>query len=213
MTRLSFLGAVTDILKRTDKNSQIYDALNETIKDIGTRDSFHEYSFQSYTTCVAVQEDYPLPTTLLQVKHPIRLIEGAATGDSGWNLTKLSKEEYDFREPNPNRISPSTGRPTAYCIFSNSILVTPIPDKAYLLEINWGNVPSSLASNDDLPAYLNIWDETIKHGVLFRMFALLGLYQDADYWRALYETGISRMIDYNRDKSGGYVVAGAVNDL
>lgn len=213
MTRLEFLTYVTNVFKRTDKNTEIYEALNETIKDIATREKFHEYSFQSYTACVAAQEDYPLPTTLLQIKHPIRLVEGTATGDSGWNLTKLSKEEYDFREPNPNRTGPSTGRPTAYCVYSNSILVTPIPDQAYLLEINWGNVPSSLASNDDSPAYLNIWDEVIKHGALFRMFSLVGAFTEANYWRALYETGILRMIDYNRDKSGGHVIIGAVNDL
>lgn len=214
MTRLLFLSYVTRVLKRTDKNTEIYEAYNETIRDISSRAKFQEYAFQSYVACVQGQEDYPLPTTLLHLQHPVRLLEGSATNDSGNPLTHISKAEYDRREPNPNRTSPDEGRPGAYTIYSNSILLTPIPDGAgYLLEINWCNVPTNLSGDSDVSSFNELWDEILKHGTLFRMFALLGMYQDSEYWRALYETGIRRMVEINSDKTGGWIGIVANNSL
>jgi len=213
MTRLQFLSYITRTLKRTDKNTEIYESLNETIRDVSGRARFQEYQFQSYVACVSGQEDYPLPSTLLHIQHPVRLLDGSATNDNGNQLTHISKAEYDRREPNPNRTSPSVGRPGAYTIYSNSILLTPIPDDTYLIEIDWGNVPTNLAADGESPSFNEMWDEVLKHGVLFRMFALLGMYEDAEYWRGHYELGIKRMIDINSDKTGNWIGAVRNNSL
>ena len=133
MNRLEFLTYVTQTIKRTDKDTEVYQALNDTIKDIASRGQLHEYSFQAYTQTVVGQEDYTFPGDLLHIKHPIRLLEGNASGNTGWNLEKISKEKYDEYEPTPNRANPVCGRPLYYCIYANSILLTPIPDLVYLL--------------------------------------------------------------------------------
>lgn len=214
MTRLNFLAYVKRIFKRTDKDTEIYEALNETIKDIGTRGPFPGYAFTSYTPCVVEQEDYPLPTDLLHISHPIKLLDGSATGDSGAPLEFISKAEYDIREPNPNRTSPATGKPTAYTIYSNQIMLTPIPDSTdYLIEIDWGKIPPSLSADSDTAAFQEVGDEVIKWGTLWRLFAGVGLYEDADYWRNLYEGGVERMKDIARDKEKTWVETGSVNEL
>jgi hypothetical protein len=82
-----------------------------------------------------------------------------------------------------------------------------------LLEINWCNVPTNLSGDSDVSSFNELWDEILKHGTLFRMFALLGMYQDSEYWRALYETGIRRMVEINSDKTGGWIGIVANNSL
>lgn len=204
MTRVQFLAYIKRQFKRTDKDTEIYEALNETIQDIGSRYSFSGYNFQSWVPTVIAQEDYPLPTNLLQLSHPIRLLEGSATGDSGYPLDFITKEEYDEKEPNPNRTSPATGKPSKYTIYSDSILLTPIPDKtSYLLEINWGKIPTTLSVDADTPSLIATWDEILKWGTLMRLYYGLGLYQEGKVWDDLYESdekGIPKMIRIEKDK-------------
>ena len=103
MTRLQFFTYIQQTLKRTDKDTEIYQALNDTIADIASRGKFQDYSFESYTQTVVGQVDYPLPTTLLQLQDPIKLLEGNDSGDTGWNLTKIDKATFDEYEPTPYR--------------------------------------------------------------------------------------------------------------
>ena len=213
MTRLQFLAYIQQTLKRTDKDTEIYQALNDTIADIASRGKFMDYSFQSYTQTVVGQVDYSLPTTLLQLQDPVRLLEGNASGDTGWNLVKVDKETFDEYEPTPYRTDPVCGRSIYYCIYANQILLTPIPDLVYLLEINWGIVPAKLQQDIDASAFSSIWDEIVKFGVIFRMWEVLGMYQDAQYWQARYEAGVARMLSNNKDKTGGIVSIGAVNNF
>jgi len=210
MTVVNFLAYVKRVLKRTDKDVEILEAENETLSDIASRHDFEAYMFQSWVPCVVKQEDYPLPTDLLHLQHPIRLLEGTGTNDKGWNLKWLTKAEYDAKEPNPHRTSPSDSEPSCYTVYSDSILLYPIPDSTdYLIEINWGKVPTTLSGDSDTSSFKAVWDEVVKHGTLFRMFASLELYQEAEYWRALYEQGIAKMIDRDMDKKRSHI--GKVN--
>ena len=190
MTRLQFLSYVIRVFKRTDKDTEIYEALNETIKDVVSRHPFSDYDFQSYVSTTVGQEDYTLPATLLYLRHPIRMLDGNLSTDSGRPLTFLTKEQYDALEPNPNRANPDTGKPSHYTIFSNQILLYPIPDSAsYLLEINWGKGHGDveLTSGDQTASLGSHWDEVLKWGVLFRVYASVEQHEVGEYWRNLYE--------------------------
>jgi hypothetical protein len=173
--------------KRTDKDTEVDQAINDMIMWIATKMPHGNYKYQSWINTAVGREDYSLPTNLIHLMHPIRLIIGTNSSESGFPLSRLSKEEYDIREPNPNRTSPSTGRPSAYTIFSRSILVTPIPDLAtYLLEINWSLRPVTLTADADLPSLGSEWDEVIKHGAMERVYAGMGMMEDANYWGSMY---------------------------
>ena len=187
MTRLETYNSVIEIFKRDDKSDAVYRAHYETIKDIVSRSPLNSITFQSWIPMVVAQEDYPLPDNLFHLIHPIRLLEGSATGDSGYPMEKITKEEYDRREPNPNRTSPDTDKPTAYCIFSNSILTTPLPDSTdYLLELNWGKVPVEGTADSSEYALAAYWDEVIKWGILWRLYLGLGMTDEASTWMTLY---------------------------
>jgi len=224
MNRLNFLAYVKRTFKRDDKDTEIYEALNDTIKDILGRHQFADYNFQSWVNTTLGQEDYTLPATLLHLRHPIRLIEGFATNNSGKTLKFYTKEEYDELEPNPNRVNPASGEPTGYAVYSNQILLYPIPDKAtYIIEINWGegHTDVELDSDSDEHRFGTHWDEVLKWGTLFRLFAGVGLYEEGEYWRKLYEGteygrnggAVGRMIARESDKAAAGITNITNNSL
>jgi hypothetical protein len=172
-TRVNYLAYVKRSFKRTDKDTEIYEALDETINDIASRHPFQVLQYQ------------------LHLSHPIRILEGGATNDDGWPLEQLTKEQYDWYEGNPNRTSPSTGRPWGYTIFSDSILLTDIPDsQGWQIEINWGKNPTlPTADGDTAHPFGTVWDETVKWGILARMYEQIGLGAESDRFSQLYEVG------------------------
>jgi len=190
MTLSAFKTYVRQNFKRTDKDTELVQAYNDMITWVAVRMPVGNYKFQAWINTVVGQEDYPVPTNAIHVFHPIRLLDGAASGDSGFQLEKLTKEEYDLREPNPNRTDPSTGSPEAYTIFSRSILLTPIPDSIeYLIEINWSKRPTALSADADLPGLGAEWDEVLRQGTLERLYESVGMLQEAQYWAAKYRDG------------------------
>lgn len=187
MTLSEYQTYIKRDFKRTDKDTEITQAVNDTIIWIATIMPHGGYKFQSYINTVIGREDYAIPSTLIHIIHPIRLLLGATSADSGYPLRHLTKEEYDRLEPNPNRSSPSTGRPDAYTIFSRSILISPPADSvSTILEINWSKRPTSLSLSADTPSLGSEWDEIVKHGSLERLFAGIGLYGESQFWASQY---------------------------
>lgn len=194
-TRENFITYVQRELKRPDKVQEVLDALTDTIRDVTNRHSFNVLRRQAYVPVVAGQEDYPLPTDLLHWHKPVRILEGSVSTADGYILDELSKEEYDYWEPNPNRTNPATGRPWGFCFYANELLLTDIPDQTaqdngWLIEINYGKQPT-IPSEDthDAHPFGSTWDETIKWGILCRIFAGIGLDSEANKWGGYFEAG------------------------
>ena len=183
----SFKTYVKQDLKRTDKDTELVQAYNDMVVWVSSQMPHSGYKFQSYLTTEVGVEDYGIPPTAIHVIHPIRLILGTGASDEGYLLDHINKEEYDRREPNPNRASPQKGRPTAYTIYDRCVLVTPLPDLAtYLLELNWGKRSTTLSSDAETTELGSEWDEIFKWGVLERLYAGMGQLDLAQYWGAKY---------------------------
>jgi hypothetical protein len=187
MTLVNFKLYVKQVLKRTDKDTEIVQAYNDMVIWVAACMPHGGYKYQSYISTVAETPDYPLPTDLIHLIHPVRLLEGSGTNDSGYPLEFISKEKYDILEPNPHRTNPSTGKPTRYAVFSRSILPQPIPDKStYLIEINWSKRPTAQSADADLTSLGSEWDEVLRAGALERLYEGIELYQEAGYWASKY---------------------------
>ena len=199
MTLTNFRAYVTKIFKRTDKDTELTQAYNDAIIAVSAQIPHGAYKYQSYVNLVVAQEDYALPSTSMHLFHPIRLLDGTATSDSGYDLEHITKEEYDQREPNPNRTSPSTGSPSAYCVYSGSVLLTPIPNDAdNLIEIDWTKVPTDQSADNDTPALPDYWREVLRQMTLKRLYELIDLFEESSYWRAQYEDGAGNPIGLYR---------------
>ena len=199
--------------KRTDKDTELTQAINDSILAIAIKMPHKNYKYQSWRAVVSGQEDYDLPSNIIHLMHPVRYLEGNDPGDSGYPLEHITKEQYDDEEPAPNRTTPdSTGTPTKYTVYSNSILLTPIPgdtevSEGGLLEINWTKQPVDLTGSQT-PDLEDSWREIIKWMTLDRVNAGIGLYDEAKYWESKYQDPISRepiglyksLLDLERDK-------------
>jgi hypothetical protein len=176
---------------RTDKDTEINEAINSAYMEMVAAVGPRKLQEQEYIDTVVGREDYLLPTLLLRVHHPIRLIDpdGGTSRVSSYPLQFISKDEYDVIEPNPNSSDPDTGRPWAYTIWKNSILITDVPDQVYTLEINMGGEATNLSADSDEVIFSDIWDETIVAGALTRMYHAMKLYDDAKLWQGVYLYG------------------------
>lgn len=210
--------------KRTDKDTEIVRAYNDMIVWIASLMPHGNYKYQSYISMVSGQEDYPLPTTLMHLIHPVKYLEGSGTNDHGWPLEHITKEEYDLKYPNPNRSNPNdTGEPKVYTIYSRSILVGPIADSVAangFLEINWSKNPTAQSSDSDTPDLGTEWEEVLKYGALERLYAGIGMLEESSYWASLYRDAAGnpngqckRLFDAERDREIGAVGKVVNNDL
>lgn len=208
--------------KRTDKDTEIVQAYNDMIIWVASIIPHGNYKFQSYVALVNGQEDYPLPSNLMHLIHPIKFLEGSGTNDSGYPLDHITKEEYDLLFPNPNRTSPTDkGKPTVYAMFSRSILLGPIPDSAnYLLEIDWSKRPTALSADSDTSSLGSEWDEVFKWGTLERVYAGMSMFEEANYWAGLYRDAehnpvglCKRLVDAERDREIPVIGQVKVNSL
>ena len=173
--------------KRTDKDTELVQAYNDMINWVAMMMPHSGYKFQSYINLVSGTEEYPIPSTLTYLIHPIKFIIGTGASDSGYKLKMLTKEEYDRHEPNPNRSSPHTGRPWAYTVFGRCILITPPADSSdSLLEIDWTKKTTDQSADSDTPSLGEEWDEVLKQGTLERLYSGIGMTDEARFWGEKY---------------------------
>lgn len=203
----AFKTYVLQDFKRTDKDTELVQAYNDAIIDIATRMPHSGYKYQSYVPTVSGQEDYTLPSDLIHLIHPAKLLDGSGTNDSGYPMDFISKQEYDLLEPNPNRTDPPAGKPIKYCVFSKSILLTPIPDAVYIIEIDWSKRPTTLSGNSDVHSLGSEWDEVLKQMVLARLNAGIELFAEAAYWESRYQDQygnpigmLKRLLDIEKER-------------
>jgi len=208
MTLANFKTYVKQVFKRTDKDTEIVQAYNDMIMWVSSYMPHAGYKYQSYIYTVSGTPDYPLPSDLIYLIHPVRLLEGSGANDSGYPMNLISKQQYDIKEPNPRRTSPSTGKPVDYTIFSRSILPSPIPNKStYLLEIDWTKRPVSQSGDSDVTYLGSEWDEVLRHGTLERLYEMLELFDESDHWASKYRNQegspigmCKKLFDIERDR-------------
>ena len=182
-----FKTYVKQDFKRVDKDTEIVQAWNDMVMWVALQMPHGGYKFQSYVQTIAGTEDYAIPCNLIHFIHPAKLIIGSGSSDGGYPLDFIPKKEYDIIEANPNRSAPARGRPSRYTIFSRSMLLTPVPDvSTYIVEINWSKRPVAMTEDEQHSELHAEWDEVLKQGVLERLYAAIGLFEESAHWGSKY---------------------------
>lgn len=184
---------VLEIFKRTDKTTELERAINNTYREMSAAIEPRKLQEQIYQVCTIRQEDYAVPDTILRVNHPLRLIEPGSTNNSSQSgpLIFIPKDEYDVWEPNPNATTINPGRPEVYTFYKNSFLLSPIPDKAYVIEANVGGEPIVLSAATDTTIFSPVWDEVLISGALARLYLGIGLKEETENWMNIYRYGFT----------------------
>lgn len=198
MTGAEFRTYVLSVFKRTDKDTELYEAITDTLIDMRIRFPFEEFACEAYTGGITTLGEYKLdiPTDLGLFVANVRIHDG----DDSYPLIRLNKAQFDRKFSNPNYADVDTDMPKYYCVYAKQILLGHVPDSVdYQYEVNYSEEPADeiTASTTSVP-FTDIYREVLRMGVLYRLFVMLGNDEEATKWKLLYEEELTRLID--RDK-------------
>lgn len=198
----SMYDYVLKVFKRTDKSAEVYEAMQDTIDDMTKRHPFREMKVEAYTTAgITTATDYRLeiPLDFEHLLGDVRLIDGSSSKP----LNKLSKAQFDIKYPYLSDPNTSPNVPKDFCLWNNQILIGPIPDlSTYGYEISYArkNTTTIDSSTAAVPLSDNHRD-TIRAGVLARLFEVMEDYEKAAYWHARHDRDMNIIIgiDYKNE--------------
>lgn len=211
MTGASLYSYILQIFKRTDKSTEIYSAIADTVIDMRNRMISDEHStVSSALTGISAAGDYELtlPTDFGHLVGDV-LIKDTSADDTYLPLKKISKAEFDLLYSDVLATAVGnrhTGTPVHFCFYGQKIYVGPAVDSTnYQFKINYSteDEPTYTSASASIP-FTPKFREVVRAGVLMRMFREVENYGQADIWASLYYDGIGAIIandDFNRDGS------------
>jgi len=209
MTGQEIRDYVVRKFKRTDKDTEVYDAITDVISDMNVRFKSEDYKEETYVAGISTVGEYQiaLPTDFGHLTGNISIIDTAA--DEYYpELTKISKNTYDQKYP--DRLLSSTGKmnldvPREFCIYAGQIYLGPVPDKTtYQYQLNYTTENTSVITS--ATATVRFTSELrhrniLRNGVLFELHDGLGNFEEAAYYKALYLADLQAIVDMERINS------------
>lgn len=211
MTGLQLYNYVLQVLKRTDKSTETYTAIADTVMDMRSRMiSEDALKVSTALTGISAIGDYilDLPTDFGHLIGDV-LIKDTSADDVYTPLIRIIKSEWDIKYNQAlatsvgNRL---TGTPIEYCIFAKSIYIgAPVDKTTYEFKINYTSedIPTYTSGTTTIP-FCDQFREVVRAGVLQRMFREIGNYTESDIWGSVYIDGVNNIIsndEFNREGS------------
>jgi len=203
MTGSEFYNYIVNVFKRTDKETEVYEAITDIIMEIKLKFAFEDYKVESYTQAISALGDYKLtlPTNFQHLIGKVRCYD-----DNGMEriLTKRTKETFDRLYPNPHASDVNTNVPRDFCIFSGQILLGDVPDSTdYYYEFSYSSEDGTVitAATVEVP-FTDKYRKTLRQLVLGELYANLGYDQEALKWKGLGDQGLAEIMaseTYNVD--------------
>lgn len=195
MTGAEMLAYVKKIYLRSDKDSEIYEAITDTVLDIRSTIDTEEFSTVSSALAgISAAGDYllTLPTDFGRIIGDLLIYDSSANTEYT-PLKKLTKDVYDTRFSNVLVASGSRfkGTPSHYCIFGGQIYLGPAVDSTnYAFKINYTQQDTTeIDANTDPVPFTDEYREIVRYGVLARLYEMQELYQEAQYWGTRFLAG------------------------
>lgn len=206
MTGAEFYAYVLREFKRTDKSTEVYEAITDTLINIRTRYPFDDFKTEAYTSDgIDVLGDYrlDLPSDFGHIIS-VRVLEDGSLHPP---LIKLNKPQFDDLYPHPNDTDVSKGVPKHYCVYNNQILLGDVPDDiTYLYEISYSTEEAvEIASSTTEIDFTDRYREMLRAGVLERLYEIMGADNLAIKWKSVYEEGLARMIERETNNADGII--------
>lgn len=194
---------VVQVLKHTNRETEIFDATKDIIDDMRRRIVFPEDETQAdITDTISTLGDYRMDveTDFGTLVTDVVIVDD----DFGEPLEKISKREFDDRYLGFGTGSSARGKPEAFTLYGGQVLVGPVPDSvSYVYKISYA--ADDLATYDIDSVSIPFTDKyrlTLRRGVLALLFAeVLKNDEQGAKFGTLYEGDlrqIERRIDRNR---------------
>lgn len=187
-----FYAYVLRTFKRTDKSTEAYEAMNESIAEIRRK---IRMSREETETSITDTID-----TLGQYKLDLESDFGMFASDvfirdssEGYYLTPIGKGMFDAKYSKWGNDASERSKPIHYCVFGNQILLGPVPDKTsytYVISYTKANYGAITSASTSVPYTKLDYREILKHGVLWRLFALVENDEQSGKYKALWDNGL-----------------------
>lgn len=196
MTGLELHDYVVRTFKRTDKSTEIYDAITDTIVDMCERMDFEDTKVEAYTAAgISALGDYKLdlPSDFGRLIGDVRWSDQ----DNSRTLTRLSKQEFNEKFGDLDGDDPIDGEPTHYCVFGNQVLLGPVPDDTtYEYQLDYSTFPADeITSATTEVIFTDKARECVKFGTLARLFEVVEMFDLADRYRIRFENELTQFAE------------------
>lgn len=198
MTGSQFLAYVRRVFKRTDKDTEIYEATTDAIADIRLQLKTEDYKEEAYVAGITVLGDYriALPADFGHLIGDITLVDDA--GGQTRTLNKISKQSYDEKygdRLHSNIADINDAMPTEYCIYAGQIYLGCVPDAItykYYMNYTTEEFTEVDANTVDVP-FSGKYRTILRAGVLADLYSGLEFFDEANYWRSLFNDGLLKI--------------------
>ena len=187
MSGSDFYTYILNTFKRTDKSTEVYECIVDTIKEIKLRYPTEDYKEVAVTSGISSLGDYSfdIPDDFGHIIGEIKILED----DSSYPMDSITKQEYDRLESNPEYSGVRTGKPIMYAIYGKKVYLYPVPDStSYSYEFNYSTEDeSTVTSGTSEVPFTDRYREMLKYGVLSRMYFMIGVDTDGVKYRQLFD--------------------------
>jgi len=199
-----FLAYVKRKFKRSDKDTEIYEATTDIVADMRLQFNSEDYKEEAYIVGIDTLGEYriALPTDFGHLIGDVTLVD--VDGNSSRELNKISKEAYD-RKYGDRLFSAVanmyTSEPSDYCIYAKQIYLGSVPDKiTYKYQINYTteDYTEVAAATDPVP-FSNRYRNILRAGVLAEVHDGLQEYEESSYWRGMYNNDLGKLVNNDED--------------
>jgi len=206
MTGQQFRDYVIKKFKRTDKDTELYQATTDVIADIRLLFPTERYKEEAYITGISTLGDYriALPSDFGHLIGSLTVVDDDDTTNT---LIKISKQEYD--ELYPYRLATAvanriTGYPKHFCIYGEQIFIGPVPDAiTYRYQMNYTTEAyTEVTSVTDPVPFTDEYRNILRAGVLYELYNGLEQYEEANYWEQKYLEGVAKMKNNDENNIG-----------
>lgn len=208
MSGSDFYDYVIRTFKRTDKSTEVYDAINESIAEIRrTIRTAREETETDTTDTISVLGDYRI-----DVESDFGMfVSDVFIRDSsnGEYLVPISKSLFDILYSRWGTAASERDRPRNYCLFGNQILLGPVPDVTsytYVVSYTKENYGAVSSVTTSVPFTKLDYREILKHGVLWRLYKLVENDDQAGAYKAFWDNELLQIeTKEKRNRSSGFI--------
>jgi hypothetical protein len=199
MTGQQFRDYCVRTFKRTDKDTEIYEALTDVILDIKLQMNAEDFKTESVDAEISVAGNYTfdVPDDFGHLVGDMTLVNPAG---GSWPLIKVSKEIYDVYYPYQHEDNPITGSPRHFCLFGNTFYIGPIPDlTTYKYQFNYTTEAATAITSgtSDVP-FTDRYRWIVKDLVLARLYFDIDDDEKANKYLQLGTAGLMKIIANER---------------
>jgi hypothetical protein len=186
--------------KRTDKDTELYEAVTDAIQIMRRRFMFDEAEVDSNSTdSISVLGDFKLTQELdMGLLLNITLQDGT----DATVLEKISKAKYDELYPDVN-VTADRGYPEHFCIYAGRIYLGPIPNSvAYTYRLGYSKRAGTIIVSTTGVPFTDLYRDVLADLTLSRLYDMLEDYDKAAAYLNKFEIGFASAVRRERANAG-----------